>query len=199
MQPALIALAREMATSPETILQKLADTALTVCRAGSAGLSLLEDGDQRARFHWRASGRLRAGVAGRRPLRLNPAGGRSTASAIAGRPTRRNRRPSARDAGIPRARVRGVRRSHPRGAGQRAGASAARGQHAGPVGEPPGRTGRRRARLCRRAGGVSPRVRRSAAACAGLAEPAAGIISRRRLPGVEPAAALPVRHPRCAT
>jgi PAS domain S-box-containing protein len=51
---ALIALAQSMATSPETILQKLADTALTLCRAHSAGLSLLEDGDQQRNFHWRA-------------------------------------------------------------------------------------------------------------------------------------------------
>jgi PAS domain S-box-containing protein len=51
---ALIALAREMAASPEGILQKLAETALTLCRAHSAGLSLLEDGDQKSNFHWRA-------------------------------------------------------------------------------------------------------------------------------------------------
>jgi PAS domain S-box-containing protein len=51
---ALIALAREMATSPEGILQRLADTALSLCRAHSAGLSLLEDGDQKNNFHWRA-------------------------------------------------------------------------------------------------------------------------------------------------
>jgi len=52
---ALISLAQEMATSPEHILQKLADTALTMCRAHSAGLSLLEEGDQKRNFHWRAS------------------------------------------------------------------------------------------------------------------------------------------------
>src|SRR5690349_14877312 len=51
---ALIALAKEMAAAPERILQKLADTALSLCRAHSAGLSLLEDGDQRRNFHWRA-------------------------------------------------------------------------------------------------------------------------------------------------
>jgi PAS domain S-box-containing protein len=51
---ALIALAQEMAAAPEDILQKLADTALTLCRAHSAGLSLLEEGDQKSRFHWRA-------------------------------------------------------------------------------------------------------------------------------------------------
>ena len=51
---ALISLAQSMATSPEGILQTLADTALNLCGAHSAGLSLLEDGDQRKRFHWRA-------------------------------------------------------------------------------------------------------------------------------------------------
>ena len=44
---ALIALAQEMAASPEGILQRLADTALSLCRAHSAGLSLLEDADQK--------------------------------------------------------------------------------------------------------------------------------------------------------
>jgi len=51
---ALMALVREMATSPDDILQKLADTALTLCRAHSAGLSILEEGDQKKNFHWRA-------------------------------------------------------------------------------------------------------------------------------------------------
>src|SRR5438445_4954016 len=51
---ALIELARVMATSPDAILQKLAETALRLCRAHSAGLSLLEEGDQRSNFHWRA-------------------------------------------------------------------------------------------------------------------------------------------------
>ena len=48
------ALAREMAASPEGVLQKLAETAMAMCRAHSAGLSLLEDADQRRKFHWRA-------------------------------------------------------------------------------------------------------------------------------------------------
>ena len=51
---ALIALAKEMAVSPDGILQKLAETALVMCRAHSAGLSLLEEGDQKKNFHWRA-------------------------------------------------------------------------------------------------------------------------------------------------
>ena len=51
---ALIGLMREVASAPEGILQKLVDTALTLCRAQSAGLSILEEGDQKTNFHWRA-------------------------------------------------------------------------------------------------------------------------------------------------
>ena len=51
---ALIALAKEMAAAPDGILQKLAEAALSLCRAHSAGLSLLEDGDRKRNFHWRA-------------------------------------------------------------------------------------------------------------------------------------------------
>jgi PAS domain S-box-containing protein len=50
---ALVALAHEMAVSPERILHKLAETALELCGAHSAGLSLLEEADQKRRFHWR--------------------------------------------------------------------------------------------------------------------------------------------------
>src|SRR3954469_20922837 len=50
---ALVALAQEMAVSPARILHKLAETALELCRAHSAGLSLLEDTDQKRNFHWR--------------------------------------------------------------------------------------------------------------------------------------------------
>jgi hypothetical protein len=62
---ALIELARVMATSPDSVLQRLAETALTLCRAHSAGLSLLEDGDKamiqgqlkgEMRFDWRTEG-----------------------------------------------------------------------------------------------------------------------------------------------
>ena len=49
---ALLALARELATSPKGILQKLAETALGLCRAQSACVSLLDD--TRKNFYWRA-------------------------------------------------------------------------------------------------------------------------------------------------
>src|SRR5580704_9580935 len=47
---ALLALGKELAASPEHILQKLAETTLVLCRAQSAGLSLLEPGGER--FYW---------------------------------------------------------------------------------------------------------------------------------------------------
>src|SRR5271166_6072448 len=72
---ALIALGREMATSPDGILQKLADTALSLCRAHSAGLSLLEDGDQRSNFHWRAiAGQWAPHINGGTPRNFGPCG-----------------------------------------------------------------------------------------------------------------------------
>jgi PAS domain S-box-containing protein len=72
---ALVALSRELATSPGNILQKLAETALTLCNAHSAGLSLLEDGDGRTRFHWRAiAGRWSPHVNGGTPRDFGPCG-----------------------------------------------------------------------------------------------------------------------------
>ena len=49
---ALVELAQEMATSPDGILQKLAETALSLCHAHSAGFSLLEPDGKR--FRWPA-------------------------------------------------------------------------------------------------------------------------------------------------
>jgi PAS domain S-box-containing protein len=72
---ALIALAQSMAASPEGILQKLADTALTLCRAHSAGLSLLEEGDQKSNFHWRAiAGQWAHHINGGTPRNFGPCG-----------------------------------------------------------------------------------------------------------------------------
>src|SRR3984893_642095 len=72
---ALIVLAQAMATSPDAVLQKLADTALTLCRAHSAGLSLLEEGDQKSRFHWRAiAGQLASHLNGGTPRDFGPCG-----------------------------------------------------------------------------------------------------------------------------
>ena len=72
---ALIALAKEMAASPDGILQKLADTALVMCRAHSAGLSLLEEGDQKRNFHWRAiAGTWAPHLGGGTPRDFGPCG-----------------------------------------------------------------------------------------------------------------------------
>ena len=72
---ALVALAQTMATSPDRILQKLADTALTLCDAHSAGLSLLEDEDQQQNFHWRAiSGEWASHLNGGTPRDFGPCG-----------------------------------------------------------------------------------------------------------------------------
>jgi GAF domain-containing protein len=51
---ALAALAGEMTANLETILQKLVDTALELCRADSAGISILESGEGSGVFRWHA-------------------------------------------------------------------------------------------------------------------------------------------------
>jgi PAS domain S-box-containing protein len=72
---ALIALAQEMATAPGNVLQKLADTALTLCRAHSSGLSILEAGDQKRNFHWRAiAGQWSPHLNGGTPRDFGPCG-----------------------------------------------------------------------------------------------------------------------------
>jgi two-component sensor histidine kinase len=64
-----------MAASPEGILQKLSETALTLCRAHSAGLSLLEEADQKKRFHWRVIvGQWALHVNGGTPRDFGPCG-----------------------------------------------------------------------------------------------------------------------------
>ena len=72
---ALIALARRWRISPESILQKLAEIPPTLCRAHSAGLSLLEDGDRKSNFHWRAiAGQWTPHVNGGTPRDFGPCG-----------------------------------------------------------------------------------------------------------------------------
>ena len=70
---ALVALAEQLATSPAGILQKLADTALTLCGAQSAGISLLEaDGK---RFYWPAiAGQWAVHLGGGTPREYGPCG-----------------------------------------------------------------------------------------------------------------------------
>lgn len=51
---ALVALADELASSPETLLQSLIETAFELCRAESTGISVREAGEGRGRFRWNA-------------------------------------------------------------------------------------------------------------------------------------------------
>jgi PAS domain S-box-containing protein len=70
---ALIALAEQLAMSPAGILQALTETALRLCGAHSAGISLLEpDGN---RFHWPAiAGKWAEHVGGGTPREYGPCG-----------------------------------------------------------------------------------------------------------------------------
>lgn len=72
---ALTSLASAIATTPDTLPQRLVDTALELCGAGSAGLSLLESGDQGEIFRWVAMGGAYAGfVGGTTPRDFSPCG-----------------------------------------------------------------------------------------------------------------------------
>src|SRR5919202_4810996 len=72
---ALVGLAREMATHPETIFQKLVDTALELCRADSAGVSILEPGEGPGVFRWHAvAGRFAHNLGGTMARHLSPCG-----------------------------------------------------------------------------------------------------------------------------
>ena len=51
---ALLALAQALADAPDKILQRLAETALQLCRADTAGISLLEQQDGAEVFRWEA-------------------------------------------------------------------------------------------------------------------------------------------------
>ena len=70
---ALVSLVEAMTASPDDILQKLSETALALCRAHSAGVSLL-DGD-RNRFRWAAvAGRWAPHLGGGTPRGFGPCG-----------------------------------------------------------------------------------------------------------------------------
>ena len=70
---ALIALAEQLASSPLGVLQKLAETALTLCRAQTAGISLLEPDGKR--FYWPAiAGRWAEHLGGGTPRDFGPCG-----------------------------------------------------------------------------------------------------------------------------
>jgi len=72
---ALVGLAQVMAVSPDAILHRLADAALDLCGADSAGLSLLEEADQKRNFHWRAiAGAWAPHLGGGTPRDFGPCG-----------------------------------------------------------------------------------------------------------------------------
>lgn len=72
---ALVDLAKHMARSPETLLQKLAETARRLCRAGSAGVSLEEVDKGEPIFRWSAvDGRLKPHLGGTMPRHFSPCG-----------------------------------------------------------------------------------------------------------------------------
>jgi signal transduction histidine kinase len=72
---ALLWLAQTLADSPRTILQTLADTILEVCRAGSAGISLLTKEDGGKTFYWPAiAGVWKPHIGGGTPRDFGPCG-----------------------------------------------------------------------------------------------------------------------------
>jgi two-component system, cell cycle sensor histidine kinase and response regulator CckA len=72
---ALMALARTMAESPQTILQELVETALQLGRADTAGISLLEKHDGAEVFRWEAlAGPYAARLNGTTPRDASPCG-----------------------------------------------------------------------------------------------------------------------------
>jgi PAS domain S-box-containing protein len=72
---ALVGLAQALSDSPETILQTLADTILSVCDCGSAGVSLLTTHDGGKRFHWPAiAGTWKSHIGSGTPRDFGPCG-----------------------------------------------------------------------------------------------------------------------------
>jgi CheY-like chemotaxis protein len=75
LDQALEKLARDLATSPRRVLQKLSDTALELCHAHSAGISLLEAENGRQIFRWHAvSGQWASYLWATMPREFSPCG-----------------------------------------------------------------------------------------------------------------------------
>jgi len=75
MNHALLTLAQTLANSPEKILQQLVETALKLCRAQSAGLSLLEEENNRKIFRWHGvAGEYAPHIWGTTPREFSPCG-----------------------------------------------------------------------------------------------------------------------------
>ncbi len=72
---ALGILAQTLATSPRSVLQKLTDVALQLCKAHSAGISLLEDDDGEPVLRWRAlAGKFAPHLGSTLPRAFSPCG-----------------------------------------------------------------------------------------------------------------------------
>ncbi|GEM_PF-296107 len=72
---ALASLMQELVSSSSKVLQKLADTALTLCRAHSAGISLLQEQDRRQVFVWPAlAGESSRSLGRKMPRECSPCG-----------------------------------------------------------------------------------------------------------------------------
>lgn len=72
---ALVTLSQALANSPERTLQKLAETALDLCRAHSSGISLLEEENGRKIFRWHAvAGEYAPHLWGTTPREFSPCG-----------------------------------------------------------------------------------------------------------------------------
>jgi len=71
----LVALAQTLANSPEHVLQQLVEAALELCRAQSAGISLLEEENGRKIFRWHGiAGQFAPHVWGTTPREFSPCG-----------------------------------------------------------------------------------------------------------------------------
>jgi two-component sensor histidine kinase len=71
----LVALAREMATAPERLPQRLVEMAIELCQAGSAGISVLKADTAGEYFYWEAlAGVYAPHVGGRTPRDFSPCG-----------------------------------------------------------------------------------------------------------------------------
>jgi len=72
---ALVALTREMATNPQNLPQKLVEMAVELCRAGTAGISVLKADPDGEYFSWQAmAGVYAPHVGGRTPRDFSPCG-----------------------------------------------------------------------------------------------------------------------------
>ena len=68
-------LARELTHSPDSVLQRLVESAAELCRAGSAGISLIEEEKGRKIFRWRAiAGQFAKNLLGTTPRDFSPCG-----------------------------------------------------------------------------------------------------------------------------